>query len=337
MSNPSATIVVQLTDNTVALLDASGKVTPLGKVPGQLSPAPYHAAYISPTLYAVAVGLPPGAFAVSRSSTHELAFMGSNVSGLAAWSGGGQTLLAWGTYTLTDASATASIFISNADGSATHPVVTETAQAMLPNLVPIRWTDDGRQLYFSSEQTGQGGYILFGGFSSLYRLDVASGMTTTLIEKNQVGMVCLDDLSADASKVVHHCGDKAIGVLDPRTQQSTTIAIPATLTDAAALGSAHLNPAGTRVAFALARRNPDAEQGWLAVSAGLSGESTLLVTSEPGEYLSVMGWLDENTILFQRSAMGGSSNAPDTIWTVRVDGGQAKQIGAGHVLMIARN
>src|SRR5207244_1800573 len=83
----SSSIAVQLDDNTVALIDATGKVTPLGKAPVQLSGSPFASTLANGTVYAMSVGLPPGAFAFDKSGMRPLDFMGTNVTGLAAWPG----------------------------------------------------------------------------------------------------------------------------------------------------------------------------------------------------------------------------------------------------------
>lgn len=63
--------------------------------------------------------------------------------------------------------------------------------------------------------------------------------------------------------------------------------------------SARFSPDLTRVAFALAKRDPENEQGWVAVSDGLSGGSKLIVTGQPGEYFTIVGWLNADTLLLQ--------------------------------------
>jgi hypothetical protein len=287
----------------------------------------------------MSVGLPPGAFAFDKSGMRPLPFVGTNVTGLAAWPGqtAQNALLAWGTFTGTGSTTYANLMVSTPDGSNTRVMVTETNSMMLPILLPLRWSQDGRRLFYSSEPSGLGGYILFDGFSSLYGLDVATGVTTTLIPKFKLGMICMDYLANDASMVVHHCGNKAITVLNLTNNQSSTIKPPAVITDAAALGSARFSPDHSRVAYALARHNPNDEKGWIAVSDGLGGESKLVFTGAPGEYLSVASWLDENTIIFQRPPVGSRVNTPGSIWSIRADGSDAHQLAEGHFLTLVES
>jgi tricorn protease-like protein len=83
------------------------------------------------------------------------------------------------------------------------------------------------------------------------------------------------------------------------TGHTVTILPPAVVKDKSILGSARFSPDGSRLAFAGAKGDPDAEQGWLAVSDGLGSSSSLIITSEPGQYFTVLGWLNDSTLLVQ--------------------------------------
>src|SRR5690349_8765384 len=70
--------VVQTPDHTVAFLDASGKVTALGKAPARLSSAPFAAASAHNTVFGLSASLPSGAYAFSVSGAQTLSFVGTN-------------------------------------------------------------------------------------------------------------------------------------------------------------------------------------------------------------------------------------------------------------------
>jgi Tol biopolymer transport system component len=323
-----------VSDGTIAFIDNDGKTTAIGKAPGQLFSSRFAATVAGETVYASSVGSPPATYAISAGSDQLISFMGQFVTGLSAWPGGvaNDALLAWGTYTSTGESSTANIYVSRLDGSEVRAVVTETQSAVLPSLMPLRWSADGKTLFYSSEPTGLGGYILFDGFSSLYKLDMETGVTTTLVPRDSLHMICLDDLNQPLTLLTDHCGERAIHVLDLTTSVSSTITPPAVVTDATALGNAMISPDDTRVAFALGRNNPDDEQMWLAVSNGLNGEANLVFTSPQGTHANIAGWLDANTIVFQMTSVTGGSN---TIWAVNADGSNARQLVEGNILTIA--
>ena len=330
--------VVQSADGTIVFVDIDGKVTPIGKAPGRLSSAPFAVALVSDTVYGFSFDSAPGAYGIDTSGTRSLDYVGKFLVGVAAEPGqtAADTRIAWGTYTTTDGVGISNIFIGKPDGSDLQVVLTDTSQAILFTLLPIRWAADGKTLYYSSEPTGLGGYIPFAGFSGLYTLDTASGVTNTLIERTSLGFICLDDLSADTNLVAYHCNDQTIHILNLSTSQTSTIAIPTVLTDAASLGSTVINPDGSRVAFALSRRDPSNEQGWLAVSDGLLGTSSLIYTSPAGSYARLAGWLDANTIVFQVTPVSSDPSAPSTIWAINTDGSNPRQLAEGDLLMVTR-
>ena len=88
-------------------------------------------------------------------------------------------------------------------------------------------------------------------------------------------------------------------MLSPAGGGVTQIQPPAVVTDAAVLGDARFSPDGSRLAFAMARSAPDNEQGWVAVSQGMSGPARLVAASPAGDYFSVWGWLDDQTLILQ--------------------------------------
>ena len=106
----------------------------------------------------------------------------------------------------------------------------------------------------------------------------------------------------------------------------THIQPPPEVTEFGQLGDARFSPDGSRVAFGLARGTPDAEQGWVAVSQGMSGLARLVVTSPANEYFSVWGWLDDQTLILQ------SRGATPGLWLVGADGSDLRRVADGTLL-----
>jgi tricorn protease-like protein len=115
--------------------------------------------------------------------------------------------------------------------------------------------------------------------------------------------------------------------------QTTTIQPPADVTGFSLVGSARFSPDLTRVAFALAKRDPENEQGWVAVSEGLSGGSKLIVTSQPGEYFTIAGWLNTDTLLLQSNQVTCTTCAT-SLWTVGSDGAGLSKVTDGTFLTL---
>ena len=80
-------------------------------------------------------------------------------------------------------------------------------------------------------------------------------------------------------------------------------------------------PGQRALADALARGEAESEQGWVALSDGLEGSSRLILSSEPGEYVQVMGWLDNQTFVLQSWQQG-----TPTIWLAYSDGRAAEKL-----------
>ncbi len=293
------------------------------------------------TVYALAFGDQGSAVAMDLTGTHALPFVQKPNYGLAVWPGDAASgpRLAWGTQTAYSDTRT-SLVTSAPDGSQLETLLTENGggSAGPYQLLAERWSADGKSLYFSREPFGIGGYILFPGASSLYKLDVATKQITEVIPfKLGAGaqVICLDALSGDDRLVADHCTDKVITIRDLSTGQSTVIQPPTEISGFGPLGSARFSPDGTRVAFALAKGDPSGEQGWVAVSDALSGGSKLVLTGQTGQSFIVIGWLNANTLLLQTDTLQCNPDCPSSVWTVGIDGGGLTKVADGIFLTLA--
>jgi hypothetical protein len=177
---------------------------------------------------------------------------------------------------------------------------------------------------------------LFGGASSLYRFNLADNSVTELIpfDAQSGKFLCLDDLSADERLLADHCAGQSLTIRDLAGGQASTIEPPAQATGFNVLGSARFNADGSRLAFALAKGDPSAEQGWVAVSDGLSGGSRLVATSQPGEYFTVIGWLGADALLLQSSGVA-PDNVP-SVWEVSTSTGSLARLAEGTFLAVVQ-
>ena len=312
----------------------TGQTRSLGMA-GDVVNTGFNVGVVGDTIYAV--GLSHAAYAIRADAITPLTFVDPSASSLAAWPGDGALLprLAWNVSAFSGTASLSKIVMSSVIGSDVRTGVEETVEQ--PTALNVaRWSKDGNTLYYSREPVGIGGYILFGGASSLFALDFTTGVTRTLVPFGEggLGMICITDLSPDETQVAHVCQRDHAGLLNLTTGQTTTIDLPAQFNpaDAGALGSALFSPDGTRLAYAIARHNPDNEQGWLAVSTDLrtSGDQPI-VTSEPGTFVSVKSWLDNDTLVFQRSA---TASGTASVWSVRYDGSDAKLIAEGDFVAV---
>ncbi len=283
----------------------------------------------------------PYVMAVDANGAVQQSYIQNPTYGLALWRGGENTppRLAWGTQ-IDAQTRTSTLQASNLDGSQLETLYTLDASSVPMHLVAQLWSADGRSLYFSREPDGIGGYILFAGASSLYRIDVTSKAVTEVVPFNAAGggALCLDALSGDYRLLADHCAQNSISVRDLAAGTAVTIQPPQGMPEFSAMGSARFSPSGDRVAFAMAKGNPDSEQGWVAVSDGLSGTSHLVLSGEPGSYYTVAGWLDDQTLLVEYHPMQCEGECASQLWTVGADGSNPQMVVAdGAFLTVVDN
>ena len=321
---PAARIAVQLPDNSVQLVDASGQTTPLAKLDGRVDSASLFLAQntLGSAIYLPVAGQVPSVVRVDAGGVRKLDWIKGSLTGLAV----SATRLAWGVNDLPNSPSTSEIFISGLDGSQVKSILKETYTGVPRALRPLRW--EGERLYFSKEPLGLGGYILFGGITSVWSYDARDGKITELVPGQQNALVCIDDLSSNAQLMADHCGAQNMRVTNLADNKTTVINPPANIGPIGAVGGARFSPNGSTLAYALARRQPDNEQGWVAVTNRFSGDSKLVATSPAGDYFTVVAWLDTDTLVLQ------SGLQTPGVWTVRVDGSNLKRWSDGIFLSL---
>jgi tricorn protease-like protein len=137
--------------------------------------------------------------------------------------------------------------------------------------------------------------------------------------------------------VADHCSQYVITVHDLESGATTTIQPPDGLSGYRVLGSARFSPDGSRLAFALAKSDPSDEQGWVAVSDAIQGSSNLVLTASTGVYYTVVGWLDDQTLLIQSNPISGCEGCENQLWTVNVDGSNLALVADGSFVTVMDN
>jgi hypothetical protein len=282
----------------------------------------------------------PTVMVVDENESIQQDFIQNPTHGLAVWRNaeGTQSLLAWGTQLIVP-NTPSSLQISAPDGSQLETLYTQEVSVPPMQLVAQYWSADGKSLYFSREPSGLGGYIVFPGASSLYKIDIGSKQITELIPANfpSEAYSCLDAISGDSLYVADHCSQNVITVHDLESGATTTIKPPDGLSGYRVLGSARFSPDGSRLAFALAKSDPSDEQGWVAVSDGIQGSSNLVLTASTGVYYTVVGWLDDQTLLIQSNPISGCEGCENQLWTVNVDGSNLALVADGSFVTVMDN
>ena len=222
------------------------------------------------------------------------------------------------------------LWMAGIDGGA--PVLiaqTETLDEIAEFFVlePVRWLDDG-DLVYAWQVTGIGGYILFFGWSSLYSYDVASGAARPVAAlAPDVTAPCWTDLAGDGAFAAGACG-AAGEVIERNTQTGVDTVFPV-LADQGQAGAASYAPLGVRMAYAIARGNPDDEAGQLVLVAARGEGPSLIASHAPGAFDEIQ-WIDE-----ERMAVGYWEGQASFVDVVAVDGSR-RAVGQGRLIGLMR-
>lgn len=269
---------------------------------------------------------------------YQVAFIDRPDANLAVWPGQADqpAQLAWTVAPQSEGSL-ATIFVSDLAGTSVRAVYSETLQANQPTHLLVQgWAADGKTLLFSREPWGIGGYIPFGGASSLYRLNLVDGQVTPMIEWTPQGStgLCLDALSPDGSLASWHCPPGEINLLTLDGGQTEAVEAPAEISQPYLTGSAIFSPDGSRVAYAMLAGGPDDQHGWVAVSDRSKGGSQAILDQEGGIY-HVIAWLNNQSLLVQWSPVDcGDGCEADSLWTVGADGSGLAHIGPARFIVL---
>jgi hypothetical protein len=315
-------IAVQAPDNSIRLINPSGTGSIFYNAGSPVDLLSIHtsANVISSTLYLPFGGPQAGVVRIGLNGAQRLDWVKTPIYGLAVSS----TRIAWGTADPNAKPAVAQIQLSAFDGAGLKTGLKETYPSAPRVLRVLRWSQNGTRLYFGKEPLGIGGYILFTGLTNLWSLDPATGKATEVLrERVPNAAVCIDDLSPNDRWVADHCKIKSMEVTDLTNRAVKTIAPPANVSQFGSVGGARFSPDSTRLAYALARQDPNNEQGWIALADVARGTSTLIGTSPAKDYFSVASWLDSNTLVLQ------SNGQTPGLWTVGTDGTNLKRLGDG--------
>ncbi len=186
---------------------------------------------------------------------------------------------------------------------------------------PLRWLPDGHLLYVE-EPTGIGGYILFYGFAEIWIINPATGQFGDYSPPTGKDGLCLKQLSPDTNTTISTCGagPSQLVLYDLVAQKPTQVAL---VPDQGQAGSVFYSPNGQSIAYAVARGDPDKEVGKLVVMPS-SGAPIKIIHEVSGGYINVLGWLDNEQILFIRYL-----SDKDTIFVVNKDGSGLVKVADG--------
>lgn len=237
-----------------------------------------------------------------------------------------ETRIAWA-YALWDESGNHSeLWAANLDGSAAQLVAAASPSDELEDyyvLEPVSWLPDGNLVY-TWQISGIGGYILFFGYSSLYRFDTLSGATTPLAAlEPSTGAPCWSSLSPDGEFAAGACAPDH-SMMEWNLTTGTRTVFPAFPGQGQA-GAGVYSPSGARLAYAIARGDPDDEVGQVIVRLH-PGETPVSIVSQVGGYFDSLLWPDD-----ERLVVGYWQDDESRVDLLRLDGTRSP-IGVGRLV-----
>jgi hypothetical protein len=163
------------------------------------------------------------------------------------------------------------------------------------SLEPLGWSDDGSILLLHEMPTGIGGYILFWQYQNVQAYNLSSGAAVP------VGDV--DGYSGNAqlfAAVQRSDTVQGLQVTNIATQQVTNYPLPNLGETVYFGGGAFFSPSATKVAYQVARGDPENEKFWTIVVDLQTGQSQVVLqdqfTDYQGVYGYIGGWLDDSTL-----------------------------------------
>lgn len=280
--------------------------------------------------------------AIHDGGTQPLDFIQNPNYGLAVWPGDAksQPWLAWGTIPV-DMTTPSTLQVSRADGSQLETLVTnDTGPERPTQLVAEFWSADGQSLYYSKEPYGIGGAIAFSGASSLYNVNIISKKITEIIPLGGDGspMLCLDAISTDVRFVADHC---TLGKITIRDLTGATAALvilpPPDAKGYVIVGGARFSPGAKKVAFGMTSGDMTNMKGWLAVSDGTGATSKLILSTPTGQYYTISGWLNDNTLLVESHDILCNPTCNNAVYTIGTDGSNLTKIADGSLQAVVES
>ena len=268
---------------------------------------------------------------VTASETHSLDFTAADsMANLTFAVSADGSRIAWTHSIWTDTGVDSSLWVANIDGSEIT-LAQESETAAQPDAVyaleVVGWTTEG-DLIYAWQITGIGGYILFSGYSSLYRYSPTSGTITELAPIEPVaGAPCWSGTSGDGAYGVGDCGTAGEVVERDLTTGEET-AFP-TLKDQGQAGAGAYSPSGNRLGYAIASGNSEDESGQVVVRVEHGQDPGVIATQAPG-YFERLSWIDDDRLL-----AGYASGETAQVDMMQIDGDRLR-VGDGRLIGVIR-
>ncbi len=202
--------------------------------------------------------------------------------------------IAWSTLQAVESGeARVQLKVASSDGSGEKTLIDEK-RAFPTRPDPVRWSRDGKSLYYSNAPYGIGGYILFGGWTDLQKVDLSTGQVQEILP--QRGCMCALSLSPDEGRIATINRPEAdfleLILLDVATGEKKKARLP---TGHSQAGAIQWSPDGKELLVTVAVGNPDKEAYSIIKLDADTLDQTPLVTDDPRN-LETAAWPLRSTV-----------------------------------------
>ncbi|HSB90879.1 MAG TPA: hypothetical protein VLD63_12735 [Anaerolineales bacterium] len=302
-------------DGQVKLYRLDGTLAATWDAPGIDWPRPDTVQVVGSSVYYINDA--PAVTAVSEKGVSEFAYTATpNLTAFTV--SPDEESIAWSTSTFGEAGIETELWRAAIDGTGMEMVASSEPGDAFPEyfaLEPVAFGSDGR-LAYAWQITGIGGYILFFGYSSLYAFDPATSVHTPLapLISDSTGP-CWSGVRSDLAFAVGYCQwlDGGLAMRERNLSTGVETVFP-TFPEQGQAGAGVYSPSGNRLAYAIARSNPDDEAGQIIVRLSPDAAPAPIASIANG-YAGRLFWLDEDRLL-----VGGMQNGVESVFLVGLDG-----------------
>lgn len=205
----------------------------------------------------------------------------------------------WTETTSTSGKLSSKLYIANINGK-DKKVLFEKNFESEKYLYPVKWSLKNNELYFSEQRGGLGGYIIFGGYQTLYKVNIDTSEVTELFGGGE-GWPYVTDITPDETLIIYFQKGETpqLVIKNLTTNNETIINIPLEEGFQGG-GNGYFSPDNKRIAYNIAHWNSDDEH-YRTIIVDVNGENQKIIADHPDKYYTVERWLSNNAILQSES------------------------------------
>lgn len=195
---------------------------------------------------------------------------------------------------------------ANINGSE-KKIILENEYDSIKYIKLIQWNNTGKDIYFSDQRGELGGYIVFGGYFSLNKINVNTGKTESVIDTKQIvgNLNYYSDISPDEEYVAYFTNKNSAGSKDSpklvianiENGKNSVVDIP--IEDGfEGGGNARFSPDSSRLVYNIAHWDPEDEY-YRTLMIDVNGENQRVILDQPEKLYISKKWASNDEIILR--------------------------------------